>query len=574
MRTWTFAFRIGAAFFTLVAISACVGLLALVQSSRINNATLDIADNWLPSVEILGKIRVTANRIRRVEPDHLFAFDPAEMDKLDKSLSDLREVLSKQEAAYAKLISSPEEDRLWRAALTARDQYLSTQIELLKLSRLGDAGFKEAVAYFRGTSRSAFNAYAEALGNSAEYNSKGAEKSRHDSQEAYASSRVTIFVLLTVAILIGIVLSLLILKNVRSVIGGDPADAAAAMRRVAAGDLTSEVQIQAGDQSSLLAELRKMQQALTDVVAKVRISSDSIATGSTQIASGNSDLSQRTEEQASALEQTAATMEQLGSTVRNNADSARQANQLAQDAASIAGRGGDVVGQVVTTMQSINDSGRKIGEITSVIDGIAFQTNILALNAAVEAARAGEQGRGFAVVAGEVRTLAQRSAEAAKEIKTLLNLNVERVEHGAMLVDEAGRTMAEIVQSIQDVSTLVSEIAAATSEQSNGIDQVGEAVGQLDKVTQQNAALVEESAAAAASLNSQAQQLVDVVSVFKLDRGNAPVRARPQELAVPNRSSINKPTPNQVFSQTQKRPAAQKNLGGSLGNQSDDWESF
>jgi methyl-accepting chemotaxis protein len=269
----------------------------------------------------------------------------------------------------------------------------------------------------------------------------------------------------------------------------------------------------------LVSGLEKMRQELAKVVSSVRQNSDSVATASAQIAQGNQDLSSRTEQQASSLQQTAASMEQLGSTVTQNADNARQANQLAQGASAVAARGGDVVAQVVDTMKGINDSSKKIADIISVIDGIAFQTNILALNAAVEAARAGEQGRGFAVVAGEVRSLAQRSAEAAREIKSLITTSVERVEQGTSLVDQAGSTMQEIVTSIRRVSDIIGEISAASTEQSTGVAQVGQAVSQMDEATQQNAALVEQSAAAAESLRHQAQQLVQAVSVFKLGAG-------------------------------------------------------
>jgi methyl-accepting chemotaxis protein-1 (serine sensor receptor) len=299
-------------------------------------------------------------------------------------------------------------------------------------------------------------------------------------------------------------------------LGADPADLMAVVQRVTAGDLATPVPLNAGDDTSVMALLGRMQVSLAQVVASVRQNSESVATASAQIAQGNQDLSSRTEQQASALQQTAATMEELGTTVRHNADSAKQANQLAQGASAVAGRGGEVVGQVVATMQGINDSSRKIGDIISVIDGIAFQTNILALNAAVEAARAGEQGRGFAVVASEVRSLAQRSAEAAREIKTLIGRSVERVEQGTVLVDQAGKTMGEIVGSIQRVSDIVAEITSASAEQSSGVQQVCEAVSQMDQATQQNAALVEESAAAAESLKGQALQLVQAVAVFRL----------------------------------------------------------
>ncbi|WP_368351644.1 MULTISPECIES: methyl-accepting chemotaxis protein [Comamonadaceae] len=287
---------------------------------------------------------------------------------------------------------------------------------------------------------------------------------------------------------------------------------------VADGDLTTHIDVAARDEvGTLLLSLKSMNESLTHVVTRVREGSESVAAASTQIAQGNSDLSVRTERQASALQQTAASMEQLGSTVKQNADNARQANQFAQDASVVATRGGEVVSQVVETMKGISESSRKIADIINVIDGIAFQTNILALNAAVEAARAGEQGRGFAVVAGEVRSLAVRSAEAAKEIKDLINTSVARVEMGEQLADRAGSTMGEVVGSIRRVTEIMGEISAASGEQSAGVNQVGEAVIQMDQVTQQNAALVEEIAAAAASLRAQAQDLVQAVGIFKLE---------------------------------------------------------
>ncbi len=287
--------------------------------------------------------------------------------------------------------------------------------------------------------------------------------------------------------------------------------------RVRDGDLTGQVVDRANDEfSPLLQALSAMQTSLTQVVSQVRQGSDSVATASAEISAGNSDLSARTESQASALEETAASMEELNSTVRQNAENARQANQLAQNASVVASQGGGVVADVVRTMKDINDSSRKIADIIGVIDGIAFQTNILALNAAVEAARAGEQGRGFAVVAGEVRNLASRSAEAAREIKTLIGASVERVETGSALVDKAGQTMSEVVSAIGRVTDIMAEISAASSEQSQGVDQVNEAVTQMDQATQQNAALVEEMAAAASSLNTQAAELVQVVSAFKI----------------------------------------------------------
>ncbi len=289
-------------------------------------------------------------------------------------------------------------------------------------------------------------------------------------------------------------------------------------RHISDGDLAQTIQANGRDEvAQLLQALATMQHNLVQIVSRVRSGSESVSTASAEIAQGNQDLSARTESQASALEETAASMEELSSTVKQNADNARTANQLAQSASTVAVQGGEVVAQVVDTMKGINDSSRKIADIISVIDGIAFQTNILALNAAVEAARAGEQGRGFAVVASEVRSLAGRSAEAAQEIKTLISDSVERVGKGTALVDQAGATMSEVVASIRRVTDIMGEISAASAEQSAGVGQIGEAVTSMDQATQQNAALVEEMAAAAGSLRGQAQELVQTVAVFKLD---------------------------------------------------------
>jgi len=321
------------------------------------------------------------------------------------------------------------------------------------------------------------------------------------------------------AVLAGLLLmaSLVISRGILRQLGGEPELAVDITRRIAAGDLSVDIALKAGDQSSLLYALVTMRDSLSGIVGQVRSGSEGVATASAEIAQGNQDLSSRTESQASALEETAASMEELSATVKQNADNARQANQLSMSASTVAVQGGEVVAQVVATMKGINEASHKIADIISVIDGIAFQTNILALNAAVEAARAGEQGRGFAVVATEVRALAGRSAAAAKEIKALIEVSETRVEQGSLLVDRAGTTMQEVVTSIRRVTDLMGEISAASNEQSLGVSQVGEAVIQMDQVTQQNAALVEEMAAAASSLKSQAHELVATVAVFKLN---------------------------------------------------------
>ncbi|MFP1768364.1 methyl-accepting chemotaxis protein [Lonsdalea quercina] len=336
------------------------------------------------------------------------------------------------------------------------------------------------------------------------------------------------------------------------------------IRYMAKGDLTHRLEFQGTNEMGILADsLRHMQSEFISTVSAVRQGAEAIYTGSSEISAGNNDLSSRTEQQAASLEETAASMEQLTATVKQNAENARQASQLALSASETAQKGGQVVDNVVKTMHDIAGSSQKISDITSVIDGIAFQTNILALNAAVEAARAGEQGRGFAVVAGEVRNLAQRSAQAAKEIKTLIDDSVGRVDEGSKLVETAGETMGEIVGAVTRVTDIMGEIASASDEQSKGIDQVGQAVTEMDRVTQQNAALVEESASAAVALEEQVRGLNHSVSLFRLpDEGNA---FRPAIAPAAAKTAL--------LSQTAEKPSGKKN-GVAVSESSDNWEKF
>lgn len=391
----------------------------------------------------------------------------------------------------------------------------------------------------------------------------------------------SIFMITAVTIVIGVLLACILGFFLLRGIVKPLHEAIAIANAVASGDLTTRIEPRGtvNGFDLLINALKEMNDNLVDLVGKVRMGTDSIATASSEIASGNLDLSQRTEEQASSLEETASSMEELTSTVRQNADNARQANQLAAGASEVAVKGGAVVGQVVQTMSSINESSKKIVDIISVIDGIAFQTNILALNAAVEAARAGEQGRGFAVVATEVRTLAQRSAAAAKEIKELISDSVTKVEDGTRLVDEAGATMDEIVTAVKRVTDIMSEISAASQEQSSGIEQVNQAVTQMDEVTQQNAALVEEAAAAAESMQDQAQALTQAVTIFKLSSSGhiaaTPVKRsnRPSTVAkLPNRGPTTKKIAvNSNANSTSVSVQPRKVAAGGGG---DDWEEF
>jgi methyl-accepting chemotaxis protein len=419
------------------------------------------------------------------------------------------------------LISSEKGSAKLSAVMENRVRYKGGQDKLIALIQSGDE--EAAKAYLADELRPVLGAYKAALKDLIAHEVAQIRQTGEMAEQTYQDSRLLMLGLGALALSLAAAIGFVITRGLLKQLGGEPGYAAEIAGEIAAGKLDVQVAVAANDQTSLLHAMESMRTQLAGVVRDVRASTDLINTASGEIAAGNQELSARTEQQASALEETASSMEELTSTVRQNADNARQANQLAVSASDVAAKGGAVVAQVVGTMQSINESAKSIVDIIGVIDGIAFQTNILALNAAVEAARAGEQGRGFAVVATEVRTLAQRSASAAKEIKALIDNSVQKVDAGAKLVDEAGVTMAAIIDSVRSVTDIMSEITAASAEQSAGIEQINMAVTQMDQVTQQNAALVEEAAAASASMQDEAGNLSRAVGVFTLSDSARPV---------------------------------------------------
>jgi len=505
--------KLGLAFLLIVVVNLAVGLFSIAQIGRINGNVEDLASNWLPSIKILGEIQGMLDDYRHDEADHVMSLDEQQKDEIEKVIAGHKKQFDELIKNYEPLISPGAERAAYEHLRPKLEAFFESHAKLIPLSRGGEKTLAQSQNFFRTESRQSFQAASDGISKLIEVNNAGAKGSYANSQSTFSESRAWVFA----DLLISMVLAAALATWVTRMITRPMAAAVAAAERIAEGDLTVTLHAEGRDETAqLLNALNTMKDKLSDVVGAVRRNADSVALASAEIAQGNQDLSSRTEQQASALEETAASMEELGSTVSQNAENARQGNQLAMGASTVAIKGGEVVGQVVETMKGINDSSKRIVDIISVIDGIAFQTNILALNAAVEAARAGEQGRGFAVVASEVRSLAQRSADAAKEIKSLISTSVERVESGTALVDQAGATMQEVVSAIRRVTDIMGEISSASSEQSSGVAQVGEAVTQMDQTTQQNAALVEESAAAAESLRQQALQLVQIVSIFKL----------------------------------------------------------
>jgi methyl-accepting chemotaxis protein len=574
--------RLALGFMVVLALSFVMIVASILRLSAVAEATQSMVNNSLKTERLVSdwyrNVHTGIRRTSAVAKSNdlalaaYFADDQAESAKQTTDLQNAVEALMATDA----------EKQFFAELAVLRKAYIVEREAVVALRKEGKSDLANQLLDQKFTPAS--KAYVAKIQALLDEQRQAIDRQAERVQSQYLSGRNLLVALGAVSLLLGALIAWLLSGSITRPL----ARARDMARQVAAGDLTTSITIQNKDEvGQLLTSLQDMQTSLAKVVGNVRAGSEEVASASAEIATGNNDLSARTEQQASALEQTAASMEELSSTVKQNADNARQGNQLAQSASDVAVRGGEVVSQVVATMKGINESSRKIADIIQVIDGIAFQTNILALNAAVEAARAGEQGRGFAVVASEVRSLAGRSADAAKEIKGLISTSVERVEQGTALVDQAGATMTEVVSAIKRVTDIMGEISAASSEQSSGVAQVGEAVTQMDQATQQNAALVEQSAAAAESLKSQAQQLVQAVAVFQLSEGprhamaqSATQGAAPTkphgasfpsvERRSPNRSKNVKrlPTARAVATNTLQRVATRK-----TGTE-DEWTSF
>ena len=504
--------RLGIAFALVLILLAGIAALGSFGISKTFNATGEVFDNSVIPMQSLGKVQYLLSRNRILSMNIMLM---PELENVTKRVSEQHAVHTDLDKAWKQYIgtdTSAREKELikeFEPALAALRERALAPIEQALLAGNSDEAMKLYNDQMQVLSPKVFSILEQLMGIQVEL-----AKAQYDAADT-ATSSTNIW--LIEAALLAIVIGALLAWNISRSITQPVEKAVAFSKAISEGDLTAKLHYQGRDEiGKLLDSLRLMQASLVQVVSNVRQGSESVATVSGEISQGNSDLSARTESQASALEETSASMEELSSTVKQNAENALTANQLAQGASAVASKGGEVVSRVVDTMKGIEDSSKRIADIISVIDGIAFQTNILALNAAVEAARAGEQGRGFAVVATEVRSLASRSAEAAKEIKELIVASVERVSQGTLLVNEAGHTMSEVVTAVRRVTDLMGEISAASTEQSAGVAQVREAVAQMDEATQQNAAMVEEMSAATSGLRSEAQELVQAVGVFKL----------------------------------------------------------
>ena len=528
-RFWTVKTKLSAAFTCLALLTMVVSLLALQALSEANLNLVRFVEGINARAHLAERVRTAVDRRAIAARNLVLVTSPADLaaekDAVTSAHTDVNTSLAELQAKMAsKDVAADARDLVAKiAGVEQRYGPVATDIVSLALQNQKEA----AIRKMNEECRPLLAQLIEATRQYSELTRLRSQQMIEEAAQAYAHRRNILIAASVMAFVLAVLMGQLIARGLTRALGAEPAQLGDVAQQIAQGNLSPELLRHQAPEGSVQASLNAMLKSLVSVVHEVRNNADGVAGGSTEIANGNADLSQRTEQQASALQETAASMEQLSTTVKQNADNARQVNQLALGASQVATKGGGSVQEVVNAMQDISESSRQIGEIVGVIDGIAFQTNILALNAAVEAARAGEQGKGFAVVAGEVRNLAQRSAQAAREIKQLIATSATRVKQGTELADQAGATMAEVLHSIQRVTDLMGEISSASDEQSAGVAQVGKAVSQMDQVTQQNAALVEESAAAAASLRTQAQQLVQAVSIFQLGGHAAQLSSTP-----------------------------------------------
>jgi methyl-accepting chemotaxis protein len=524
--------RLGLGFAIVLALLVLMIVVANVRFERVGVASADIIEQAWVKAEAAATIDAQARANARRALELFFLSDDAQIEQVHRDIDGHDRAIGAALQTLDQHVESPAGKAIIAQIKQARGAFSGAYTSAGGL--LDEGRRNDALKVLKGDALPAIDALQNHAAALVALQKQHIEASGVAIRGDIASARRLLLVIGLIALALGAALAWTLTRSIVRPIGR----AVQLAQTVAAGDLSTHIEVRGRDETAqLLAALQQMNESLVGIVGQVRQSADSIATGSTQIASGNADLSQRTEEQASNLQQTAASMEELTSTVRHNAETARQASELATRASEAATLGGGVVGRVVGTMQGISESSHRIATHLGVIDDIAFQTNILALNAAVEAARAGEQGRGFAVVAAEVRNLAQRSAQAAKEIAALIAASVEQVEAGSRLADDAGRSMQDIVAQVQRVGELIAAISMASTEQSRGISQVGDAVAQLDRVTQQNAALVEESAAAADSLKQQAASLAQVVGIFKLGSEAAGAVQERVERRGPNRAT-------------------------------------
>ncbi|KAB8045147.1 methyl-accepting chemotaxis protein [Janthinobacterium aquaticum] len=509
--------RLLAAFSCIAVLGAIVAGIGIFNMGRIDTMASQMYNNELLGLSHIKEANIALIKVGRARSNFLLATTDEERATRQ---ADIAKFLAANKASLAKaqpLFVTPAAKQLFARFSTVEAEYVKVMTQVLTMAAAEPLAQRSAeLTALLNTTRQHANELDGLLDQLSQQKESRAKQASEQASGVYQASRSFMIALVLGSVAAGLALGAMITRGLTRQLGGEPGYAVQIAGAIAEGDLTIDIHTASNDSSSLLYAMKGMRDKLVGIVSQVRSGTETINTASGEIAQGNLDLSSRTEEQASSLEETASSMEELTSTVRQNAENARQANVLAGAASDVASKGGAVVGQVVQTMDSINASSRKIVDIISVIDGIAFQTNILALNAAVEAARAGEEGRGFAVVAAEVRNLAQRSSQAAKEIKTLIGDSVAQVEIGARLVQDAGQTMDEVVASVRRVADIMQDITAASAEQSAGIEQVNQAVVQMDQVTQQNAALVEEAAAAAESLQDQAVALTELVGVFRL----------------------------------------------------------